>query len=384
MNQKHWNGLKLAILVAALGTAYASQVKQSVAVAQGQDTIPSSGAVPFAIKPLSQLSQVPTSIPLNPAQLQRSDVVKVGERQAPSTPQVSGEIIAKIQPHEWSGRKAATLYVRNLPILTFLGSGRRSSQTIKMGTPGNAVSPLNANVKSAVISTAVTGITAISSATSPDSSLTTSAITDPVWRATAVAAQLNQLSRDKIDPTTIKVQWKAEPDATGVRRDRYTIEAGGRLLVTLDSSTLVPGKQKNSEATALQVANRLRRLLGNAPPLREVAGKPRSQVQQIAFGPVRFQLSGMASWYGPGFHGSPSASGEPFNQYDLTAAHRSLPFGTRVRVFNVDNGRSVVVRINDRGPFSHGRIIDLSTAAAQTIGLVSSGVAPVRLEVLGQ
>ena len=93
--------------------------------------------------------------------------------------------------------------------------------------------------------------------------------------------------------------------------------------------------------------------------------------------------SGKASWYGPGFHGRRTANGEVFNSNDLTAAHRSLPFGTKVRVTNMNNGRSVVVRINDRGPFSKGRIIDLSAGAARSINMINSGVAPVRVEVLG-
>ena len=88
-------------------------------------------------------------------------------------------------------------------------------------------------------------------------------------------------------------------------------------------------------------------------------------------------ISGLASWYGPGFHGRRTASGETFNTNALTAAHRTLPFGTQVRVVNQQNGRSVMVRINDRGPFSHGRVIDLSRAAAQLIGL--SGIAKVML-----
>jgi len=92
--------------------------------------------------------------------------------------------------------------------------------------------------------------------------------------------------------------------------------------------------------------------------------------------------NGLASWYGPGFHGNRSASGEVFNQNALTAAHRSLPFGTRVRVTNMNNGRSVIVRINDRGPFSRSRVIDLSRAAAGEIGMISSGTAQVRLEIL--
>ena len=86
---------------------------------------------------------------------------------------------------------------------------------------------------------------------------------------------------------------------------------------------------------------------------------------------------GKASWYGPGFHGRRTASGEIFNTNEMTAAHRSLPFGTRVRVTNHRTGRSTVVRINDRGPYAHGRIIDLSRASADAIGI--SGVAAVTL-----
>lgn len=94
------------------------------------------------------------------------------------------------------------------------------------------------------------------------------------------------------------------------------------------------------------------------------------------------RLEGKASWYGPRFHGRKTASGEIFNQHELTAAHRSLPFGTRVRVTNLKNGRSVVVRINDRGPYAKGRLIDLSRAAAKHLGMLDSGVAQVRLERL--
>jgi rare lipoprotein A len=92
---------------------------------------------------------------------------------------------------------------------------------------------------------------------------------------------------------------------------------------------------------------------------------------------------GTGSWYGSEFSGSPTASGETFNPGELTAAHHSLPFGTRVRVTNLDNGASVVVRVNDR--LGHaGRVIDLSEAAANSVGMVGSGIAPVKLEVLGQ
>jgi rare lipoprotein A len=81
---------------------------------------------------------------------------------------------------------------------------------------------------------------------------------------------------------------------------------------------------------------------------------------------------GAASWYGPGFHGRKTASGERFNTHAMTAAHKSLPFGTKVRVVNEKTGRSVVVRINDRGPYAHGRIIDLAQAPARALGILGT------------
>ena len=90
---------------------------------------------------------------------------------------------------------------------------------------------------------------------------------------------------------------------------------------------------------------------------------------------------GYASWYD---EPQMTASGERFDPHALTAAHRTLPFGTRVRVINTRNGRSVIVRINDRGPYSHGRIIDLSKAAARQLHMLDAGVVPVELEVLGR
>ncbi len=98
--------------------------------------------------------------------------------------------------------------------------------------------------------------------------------------------------------------------------------------------------------------------------------------------PARFVQTGLASWYGPGFHGRKTASGETYNQYALTAAHRRLPLGTRVKVTNIESGQSVAVRITDRGPFVEGRIIDLSFAAAKRIGVYVPGTAQVRVEVL--
>jgi len=107
-----------------------------------------------------------------------------------------------------------------------------------------------------------------------------------------------------------------------------------------------------------------------------------SSCTQIALPPSEAVQTGMASWYGPDFHGKTTSSKEVYDMHDLTAAHRSLPFGTYVMVTNLDNRKSIIVRINDRGPFVEGRIIDLSYAAAKTLDMVGPGVIPVRIEVL--
>jgi rare lipoprotein A len=98
--------------------------------------------------------------------------------------------------------------------------------------------------------------------------------------------------------------------------------------------------------------------------------------------PRGYDDTGDASYYGARHQGNRTASGERFNQNAMTAAHRQLPFGTRVKVTNLDNDKSVVVRINDRGPHTRGRLIDLSRAAAEQIGMLRSGTAPVRVQSL--
>ena len=93
-------------------------------------------------------------------------------------------------------------------------------------------------------------------------------------------------------------------------------------------------------------------------------------------------LAGLASYYGPGFHGRPTASGEIFNMHALVAAHRTLPLGTVARVTNLANGRSVVLRITDRGPYVRGRILDVSKGAARMLGFIRTGKTRVRIDVL--
>jgi rare lipoprotein A len=92
--------------------------------------------------------------------------------------------------------------------------------------------------------------------------------------------------------------------------------------------------------------------------------------------------TGIASWYGPGFHGKPTASGTIYDQNDLTAAHQTLPLGSRVLVTNLQNGNTVEVIVNDRGPFAKGRILDLSYAAGRALGMIVPGTIPVKLEVI--
>ncbi len=97
---------------------------------------------------------------------------------------------------------------------------------------------------------------------------------------------------------------------------------------------------------------------------------------------ARSEIYGIASWYGDPFHGERTSNGEVYDMHSMTAAHRTLPFQTVVRVHNLDNGKKVQVRVNDRGPFVKGRIVDLSLAAAQEIDMVGPGTAKVRLEIL--
>lgn len=261
----------------------------------------------------------------------------------------------RVLPHALDQRAAATLYVRDIPVLTFLGEGEFEAQG------GQLI--------------------AISSYGEPLGELTDESVAqDPVWRATAIAARLHQLTEHDNGAEAIAVRWNSD-DST------YEIMAEGEALVAVGDGVMLPDTTQNPAQDALQAANRMRRLIGGADPLAvsDIEGRPQPRsrgVQVAASSRVLSQAEGMASWYGPGFHGNRSASGEVFNQNALTAAHRTLPFGTIVRVTNLNNGRDVVVRINDRGPFTGGRIIDLSRGAAQEIGLTQSGIGRVRLEIL--
>jgi rare lipoprotein A len=111
-----------------------------------------------------------------------------------------------------------------------------------------------------------------------------------------------------------------------------------------------------------------------APAVKQTTIKPMTKTVQ----------RGDASWYGPGFRGKKTASGDSFDQAELTAAHKTFPLGSKAKVTNLKNGNTVEVEITDRGPFVEGRIIDLSKAAAEKLGMIGSGTAPVQVELLSE
>src|SRR5262245_60638976 len=123
---------------------------------------------------------------------------------------------------------------------------------------------------------------------------------------------------------------------------------------------------------------------GPAKPAPYKIGKP-YQVDGVWYYPkadYRYNESGIASWYGPGFHGKRTANGEIYDENGLTAAHKTLPLPSMVRVTNLENGRSIEVRVNDRGPFVNGRIIDLTRRDAQLLGFIDQGTAKVRVQIM--
>ena len=134
--------------------------------------------------------------------------------------------------------------------------------------------------------------------------------------------------------------------------------------------------QESEEITGIHEAVPVRPL--PAPPPRPMATDSAMPSKLIEV------VQGAASWYGPGFYGLTTANGERFRKGTLTAAHRTLPFGTKVRVTNLSNGRSVVVRINDRGPFRNHRVIDLAHGAATELQMMQAGEVPVKLEILAK
>ncbi len=247
----------------------------------------------------------------------------------------------RIADHNLEGQRIAILHVDNLPVLTFVDQVESADSVVKTS-----------------------------------SEVATTADDELLLRAETVARQIDAFYQAEGDPHEIGVRWDEEIEG-------YALTIDGEKLVLIDELTRYANPTGQLNADALQAANRLRNLLGASEELTEIEGAPEPAVVAApANWGVVSTFSGTASWYGPGFHGRQTASGEVFNRGAMTAAHRTLPFGTRVLVTNVNNNQQVIVRINDRGPFSHGRVIDLSEGAAREIGLHLAGVGTVRVEVL--
>ena len=192
-------------------------------------------------------------------------------------------------------------------------------------------------------------------------------------RAHIVANTINKILAEGIDPATIR--------PVKIGNNTY-LKAGSENIVTVD--------EINAKAVGVSVhelaytwANSTRTALGANALRKDYADISRGYIGRESRY-LGHTMTGMASWYGPTFHGRRAADGSRFNTDEYTAAHKTYPFGTLVKVTNLRTHKSCVVKITDRGPYAHGRIIDLSKKAAEDIGMLGSGVARVKLEVVGQ
>ncbi|MBD2177473.1 septal ring lytic transglycosylase RlpA family protein [Pseudanabaena sp. FACHB-1998] len=337
----------------------------------------------------SEVKAINASTSVNPNS--SSTPLKIGETRSQSLTRTQDDSIARIHTHKLNGKNAATVYVRGIPVVTYVESEESAKSNLEnqkndvintSKQKSEIKGETKKNSETVKLQSSFNGSSNSSSAkSSKDDAESLLTSPNPIERATATAAMINQLNRDGLDANQIIPAWK---------NGSYVIKLGDRATLKFDQQAVFPVSLQNQTQDVLESANLLRRLFGGANPVSEVIDSPSKKIAaKSAFSPslnssIVGVMSGMASWYGPGFDGNYSASGEIFNASDLTAAHPSLPFGTLVRVVNMDNGQAVVVRINDRGPYAHGRVIDVSQAAANVIGLVSSGVAPVRLEILSR
>lgn len=188
----------------------------------------------------------------------------------------------------------------------------------------------------------------------------------PAGRARAVADRLNDLvsqgaSARMVHFTRVNGIW--------------AVVAGEQVIVTVDEHTAAARSAKPMDL-AFSWANNIRAALGHAPLTSLDYWVPGGEAT------ISRTEYGVASWYGPGFRGKKTANGETFDPQSLTAAHRTLAFGTMVLVTNLANGQSVLVKINDRGPWVGRRVIDLSQAAAAQLSMVNEGISLVRLDII--
>ncbi|MDJ0844277.1 septal ring lytic transglycosylase RlpA family protein [Crocosphaera sp.] len=336
MNKKFWTGLTTALLTTVGTTALIGVSLQDSEASGTMDKV----------EQIGEMLGIGTLVPQKSSDFQMQTVVSLGPIQTDANTETAPKQIASLYLHQWQYQLAVTLRIRQIPVLTFLGS---KADLAALKEQGDDIDPSKID-------------------------------SEALKRAKAFANRLNELHNDNT--------FKAENLTVTLNSDKtHSIKLNSEELIKLDSGVILPDTTRNEAVDALQATNRLRRIMGEAPPLAAIVNPNQTRDNESGLAsvrPVTSRRKGMASWYGPGFHGRLTANGERYNQNGLTAAHKSLPFGTQVRVTNLHNGRSVIVRINDRGPYIHGRVIDLSRGAASVIGLLNSGVAPVQLEILGR
>lgn len=202
-----------------------------------------------------------------------------------------------------------------------------------------------------------------------------------VWvKGCLVAEVANQSSADSVADSLTKLLKTPDLDASQLtlafEREMPVAKLGDRVVFAFDHE-LASQFDRPAELVAIDWVNNLRIALGQDP-----LSMADAQVRMHDLHDTGTSISGLASWYGPYFHGRQTATGEIFDQNELTAAHPSLPFGTFLKVTNLLNGKSVVVRVNDRGPYFDNRILDLSNRAARCIGSDDKGVVPIEAEIM--
>ncbi|MCE3235237.1 MAG: rare lipoprotein [Vampirovibrio sp.] len=197
-----------------------------------------------------------------------------------------------------------------------------------------------------------------------------------------VKAMADKLNRSLVagDESLSQIRPAMQADKAGAKE--AVIRFGDEVLTSVDAQTAKTAKESEAKL-AFRYTNRLRQALG-ATPLQNGAFP---EMNTVAKASPKYKSTGrvqvgMASWYGPRFHGRRAADGSRFNMNALTAAHKTLPFGTVVKVVNQRTQKSCIVKITDRGPYAHGRVIDLSKGAAKAIGMLGSGVARVSVEIV--
>ncbi len=202
-----------------------------------------------------------------------------------------------------------------------------------------------------------------------------------IWVKGCLVAQVaNRSSADNLAHSLTNLLEAPDLDASKLtaafERELPVVKLGDRVVFGFDHE-LVSQFDRPAELMAIDWVNNLRIALGQDP-----LSMADAQVRMHDLHDTGTHISGLASWYGSYFHGRQTATGEIFDQNELTAAHPSLPFGTFLKVTNLDNGKSVVVRVNDRGPYFDNRILDLSNRAARCIGSEDQGVISIEAKIM--